>query len=221
MSDPINEPSPEDREPNAQQERVAMGLALSFGACGVGALVAWGLPWIFVDRPFYEVSSLLLVLGGLYFGYLKQIPEGSGPVWFRRPAGLVFLLAGLLMPWEGGPEANMSWEPYDERRVVAAKEKGKPVMIDFTAAWCGPCHVMDAQVFGRKKVVAAADRFVRLKADMTDSGDPRVQELAQQYSIVAYPTVVLIGSDGIEMSRLRLVGLEWADEFEQRLAAVR
>ncbi len=196
------------------------GIAIAFGACALGALIAWGLPWVFVDRPGAEVASLLLVIGGLYLGFLKKVEGRTGFLRWRRSLGLVYLFVGFWIPWGGGPEATMPWQPYSDQLLAQAKDQGRPVMIDFTAAWCGPCQIMESQVFSRQKVVDAADGFLTLKADMTDSSDPRVQETLQRFSIMAFPTVVFIGPDGEERTKLRLVGLEWADRFEQRLSAV-
>ncbi len=196
------------------------GLAFAFGGCALGALIAWGLPWVFVDRPGTEVASLVLVIGGLYFGFLKKAQSRSGFYRWRRALGMVYLFVGFMIPWGGGPEASMPWQPYSEELLAQAKEQGQPVMIDFTAAWCGPCQIMESQVFSRQKVVDAADGFMTLKADMTDSSDPSVQQTLERFSIMAFPTVVFIGADGEERTKLRLVGLEWADRFEQRLSAV-
>ena len=196
-------------------------LSLSFVVCAGFALVAWGLPWVFVDQPGSELASIILVVGGTYFGFLKKDSSGSNGIWLRRGMGAVFVLAGILIPWGNQPEAAMPWQKYDEALLVEAQEKGIPVMIDFTAAWCGPCQVMERQVFSRKKIVEAAERFLPLKADLTDSNDPKVQAIAEKFSIVAFPTVVFIGPDGKERSKLRLVGVEWADRFEGRLAAVK
>lgn len=194
--------------------------SVAFLVCAGAALVAWGLPWIFVDRPGSQVSSLILVVGGVYFGFLKKMPPHVGGLWWRRSLGLAFLIAGFLIPWSERPEANMPWERYDDALLSQAQKEGKPVMIDFTAAWCGPCQIMENQVFSRKSIVEEAERFVTLKADLTDSGDPNVQAIAEKFSIVAFPTVVFIGSDGAERTNLRLIGVEWADRFEKRLAAV-
>ena len=195
-------------------------LGLAFGLFALAALVVWGLPWIFVDRPGAQISSLILVVGGMYLGFLKKIPDPSKRFWWRRSLGLVYLLVGFLIPWSDGPEAEMPWQAFDEALLLEARENNQPVMIDFTAAWCGPCQVMESQVFSRQKIVDAAEGFLTLRADMTRSEDPEVQALGQRFSIMAFPTVVFIGADGEERTRLRLVGLEWAEKFEQRLAAV-
>jgi thiol:disulfide interchange protein DsbD len=210
----------ENNSPEKGGERRLPTWSVAFLVCAGAALVAWGLPWVFVDRPGAQVSSLILVVGGVYFGFLKKMPQHVGGLWWRRGLGLAFLVAGFLIPWSDRPEADMPWQPYDGSLLSQAQKEGKPVMIDFTAAWCGPCQIMENQVFSRKRIVAEAERFVTLKADLTDSGDPGVQALAEKFSIVAFPTVVFIGPDGNERTNLRLVGLEWADRFEKRMMAV-
>ncbi len=200
---------------------VAQGVLLKFGLCGLAALVVWGLPWVFVNRPAAPMASLILVIGGVYLGFLMPLPSAQNGLLWRRILGLVYFLVGFFLPWSEQPEAELPWQPYSEALVSEAQAAGKPVMIDFTAAWCGPCRMMESQVFGKQVIVDAAERFVPLRADMTHSSDPKVQALAQQYGIVAYPTVVFLGPDGEERTKLRLVGVEFADRFEQRLAAVR
>ncbi len=220
MTEETDEPS-EEKRPDLPPIFGMSGLGLAFAASGLAALVIWGLPWIFVDRPGTQLASLILVVGGMYLGFLKRISDPAKRFWWRRGLGLVYLLVGFLIPWSEGPEASMPWQAFDEALLLEAKEQGKPVMIDFTAAWCGPCQIMENQVFSRQKIVDAAEAFLTLKADMTRSDDPEVQALAARFSIVAYPTVVFIGADGEERTKLRLIGLEWAEQFEQRLAAVK
>lgn len=210
---------------NAESEQQAipsqfLPAVLPFLAFAVLSVVIWGLPLIFVGRSGGPVAALVLVFSGLYFGFLRKSEAAEAAQKWRRGLGMGFMLAGFLLPMSGGPEVEFEWQPYDEALVAEAKRKGQPVMIDFSAAWCGPCKIMEREVFGRKKVAEAAGRFVSLKADMTDSSDPKVQALGEKYSIVAFPTVVFIGADGEERKQLRLIGVEWADAFAQRLAAV-
>ena len=217
MSETKSPAGTEDRDRSERKSQPFYPVA--FGGCALVALIVWGLPWVFLDRAGAEPASLVLVLGGLYFGFLRR--ERAGVPEWRRGLGLAFVLAGLFIPWGSEPEAELPWQVYSEDLVNEAQELGKPVMIDFTASWCGPCQVMESQVFSRQKIVDAAERFVALRADMTRSDDPKVQALGQKYAIAAFPTVVFLGSDGKELTRLRLVGLEWADRFEQRLKAVK
>ena len=97
----------------------------------------------------------------------------------------------------------------------------KVVFIDFYATWCIPCKELDDKTFSDKRVAGELDRFTRVKADLTNAGDPVVQQLTRQYRIVGVPTVVLIDSKGTEHEALRLTGFEKAEPFLARLQRVR
>ncbi len=64
------------------------------------------------------------------------------------------------------------WQPYSDQALAEGIASGKPVLIDFTATWCGNCHWVEAYVLHNWKVVAAVhdQNVLMLKADVTDPG---------------------------------------------------
>ena len=129
---------------------------------------------------------------------------------------LLLFGAAFAIPTRRG--AEVSWQKFDAAKLSAT---GKPVVIDFYATWCIPCKELDDKTFSDKRVAGELDRFTRVKADLTNAGDPAVQQLTKQYGIIGVPTVVLIDSKGTENQALRLTGFEKAEPFLTRLQQVR
>ena len=67
------------------------------------------------------------------------------------------------------PAAAGTWQPFSESALAAALEAGRPVFVDFTAAWCVTCQVNKRLVLESEPVRRAfvANGVERLRADWT------------------------------------------------------
>jgi len=77
-----------------------------------------------------------------------------------------------------------------------AREMNKPLLIDFETTWCGPCKQMDQWVYNADGVVEKALNLLAVKIDGDENRD-----LVKQYQVNAYPTIIMVGSDGREIKR--------------------
>lgn len=73
---------------------------------------------------------------------------------------------GLLTPPHGGP---LHWRRFTEAQLVAARRAHRPVLVEFTAAWCINCKILERTVYVAPAVVRAArhENLVALRVDLT------------------------------------------------------
>jgi thioredoxin:protein disulfide reductase len=82
-----------------------------------------------------------------------------------------------------------------------AKQEGKPLFLDFTAAWCAACKEIEKHTFPDDRVQAAAGRYVSVKMDLTNDSDPAVERAYDEFGIRGLPVLVLFDSQGNEAKR--------------------
>jgi len=88
--------------------------------------------------------------------------------------------------------ASEGWEPYTAARVAERIEQGRPVFIEFTAAWCVTCQVNKRLVLsdsGVKSAFARAD-VALLRADWTRR-DPEITRALTGLGRSGVPVYVL------------------------------
>lgn len=84
------------------------------------------------------------------------------------------------------------WEAYSPAKLAAYRAQGKPVFVDFTAAWCVSCKVNETVIFHseavKKKLVDMG--FVLLKADWTNE-DPEITQALNAFGRSGVPFYVV------------------------------
>jgi thioredoxin-like negative regulator of GroEL len=128
---------------------------------------------------------------------------------FRRSrfGALAQTLIGALAAWCGGlavAAEAVAWQPAAsdvdiERAFVTARSENKPVLLYWGAKWCPPCNQLKATLFNRHDFIERSKSVVPVEID----GDlPGAQKLGARFKVSGYPTMVLMRSDGTEITRL-------------------
>jgi thiol:disulfide interchange protein DsbD len=111
----------------------------------------------------------------------------------------------------------VQFQPFDDTQLGSAAAERKPVLVDFAADWCIPCREMDHSTFVDPAVVKEAQRFVRMRADLTAQDDKNAA-IMSKFKIQGVPTTVLIDSNG--QIRHQKVGYIGAKEMLDNLRRV-
>jgi thiol:disulfide interchange protein/DsbC/DsbD-like thiol-disulfide interchange protein len=149
------------------------------------ATVAW-LAWVLGaqsgnDAVFALLAGLVMVAMGAWIYGRSLHVEG---VW-RPTLAAIFVAAGLVVAWPGAlanadesaaaRAGDMQWQAWSPEKVRELTAAGRPVFVDFTAAWCVTCQVNKRVALHNASVVSAfaAHDVATLKADWTRQ-DPRI-----------------------------------------------
>lgn len=170
--------------------------ALAFPMYGAAAWLVWVLA-AQTDRGSLAAVFAAAVLVGLaawiYGAAQRQSASGKRA---RGPYALAALTAALAVaavaaapyrsPPSGGTDAvvvaGVPSESWSEARVAALRAAGKPIFVDFTAAWCVTCQVNEQLALNTAETAAAFRRTgaVFLKADWTNRDSAIAKALADQ-----------------------------------------
>ena len=109
---------------------------------------------------------------------------------------IVFLAFSLV----GFSQEGIKFQESSFKEILAlAKKENKLVFLDAYASWCGPCKMMERNVFTKPLVSDYFNsKFINSHFDM-EKGEGR--EIAQKYQIYSYPTLLFLNGDGEVVSK--------------------
>jgi len=202
----------------AWMERVKIGFGLVF----LGVALYYLHPILRPGRSFLPVG-LGLVAIGFVLGALRSIsPADPTAKRWRRAAGRVALALGLyavIAPLAGRSPAakpGPAWLGSESDGRSRAAASGKPMLVDFGAAWCGACKELEHLTFSDPRVIELARDFVTVRVDAT-TRTPEVDALMRQYGIRGLPWVAFVQPDGTILHDLTVTGFVNADDMLARM----
>jgi thiol:disulfide interchange protein DsbD len=114
------------------------------------------------------------VLSGLALAALLWLGSSWLPLALREAPAEPLASASPTTP---GTLSTGSWQPWSEAAVQAQLAAGRPVFVDFTAAWCVTCQFNKKSTLADARVLAdfAARQVVLMRADWTRR-DPAITQ---------------------------------------------
>ena len=120
--------------------------------------------------------------------------------WILLAAVLLRVVTGVMD--RRGPEGAVGlvrWQPR-EKAAALAQASGKPILYDFTAAWCAPCKLVDRDWGDPALAEQVNGAFIPARVvDRTREegrNPPEIAELQRRYEIAGFPTLVAVAPDG-------------------------
>ena len=162
------------------------------------ATVAW-LVWVLGQQSGIDGAGALLVLlvalSMVVWAFTLQARA-------RRVIASIALACLALLAWAAGPSItkisttasaaeNGPWHSWEQGRVDQLVAAGRPVLVDFTAAWCVTCQYNKKTTLSHRDVLAdlSAKNVALLRADWTRR-DPAITAALAQLGRSGVPVYV-------------------------------
>jgi thiol:disulfide interchange protein DsbD len=200
--------------PGAWMDRLRQFLAFPMFASAV-----WMI-WVLTqqtgpDGVIYALGGMVLI--GFAVWLLRLGSPSSAGTWVKRglAAVAVLLALGAVLKLEDGPATAASasggpspgvnfegWEKFSRQRMTEAAAAGKPVFVDFTAAWCITCLVNERVALETPATRKAFEQTgtVKLKGDWTNR-DPEITSLLKELGRAGVP-LYLYWAPGAERPKI-------------------
>jgi len=211
-----------------------------FGVMMLGVAI-WMLERV-VDENVIALLSVMLGIGfAIYFGAFDK----EAHVFRRTISMMIFiyalsLFAGLMAghinmqkPLEFLKSSSRGTLQSEKSLHVEFKEvttiseldallnqnKGKKILLDFSAEWCAVCKELDKKTFSVEAVKTKMSEFVLIRADVTQNSEEQ-KALSKKYGVFGPPVIIFFDKDINVISSKTVVGFIEADNFLELLNSI-
>ncbi|MDD5226027.1 MAG: cytochrome c biogenesis protein CcdA [Candidatus Omnitrophica bacterium] len=185
-------------------ERLMGVVLLTFGIFYIAIAFKW---------PFVKwIVPGALVAGGLYLGWIERSARLAKRFFaFQWMLGTLAVVIGLFFFFT--PSSGIVWEKYHAGILEEAGASGQPVVLDFYADWCIPCHELDQFTYSDPRVITTLRSFRKIKVNATSVDTDEIREAIRRFEVFGVPTIIFLDPKGLEVQDLRMNGFVGPEEF--------
>lgn len=99
------------------------------------------------------------------------------------------------------------------------KNKGKRILLDFSAQWCTACKELEEVTFSNSEVQKKMKEFVLIRADVTKNGADE-KALSKKYGVFGPPAILFFNKDSKLLESKTIVGFTEPEKFLEHLNRV-
>lgn len=113
------------------------------------------------------------------------------------------------------PEGSPHFQTDYKAALATAAKEGKPLLVVFSAVWCGPCQANKKKVYPSDAVKPYHDKFVWVYLDTDEEANAGV---AKQFGVSGIPHIQFLTKAGKAIDKH--IGQTTPDEFAGKLKAI-
>jgi len=218
-----------------------------FGAVMMGIAI-WMVSRVIPEWITMMLWAIFFIVSSVYLGAFEPLKDGIRRSWqsFIKAIGIVFMLYGTILlvgalsggtsmmhPLKGfevkvcSDNAAAVSKPlsfqviHSETKLdqILAANRGKKVMLDFSAEWCSACKEYAEITFADPKVIAALQGFVLVQADVTGNTDAE-KALSKHFGLFGPPGILFFDESGKLLEDKTLIGYKPPEQFLEHLSSL-
>jgi thiol:disulfide interchange protein len=113
------------------------------------------------------------------------------------------------------PKGSPKFETKYKSALAEAKKSGKPLLVVFSATWCGPCQANKKNVYPSEAVQPYHDKFVWVYLDVDEAANKKV---AEEFGVNGIPHIQFLDKSGKSLDKL--VGGSKPEAFAKKLEEI-
>ncbi len=140
------------------------------------------LPW-----PIAGAGTAILPKPGRFMNGIKYL---FAVIIFA--SAIYYIVSGIRLASANGNSANDGFAALENARQQALQRK-LPILVKFTASWCGNCAAMERGALNDRRVKKVlTDEFITVTFPAEDPREPKIAALLKAWDIPGFPAFVIL-----------------------------